>query len=143
LASRSSRRWRSLLILTETALAVVLLTGAMLFARTFVALQSVAPGFDARRVLALPMSLRGSRFETTEAVARVVADGAAQVTALGDVEAAAAGCCPPMLGRYQLPFSISGRSSEALIAGESYISPGYLELFRIPLVRGRTFTAHD
>jgi len=142
-ASRNTARWRSLLILTETALAVVLLTGAMLFARTFVALQSVLPGFDGHRVLALPMSLRGSRFETTEAVTRVVADGVERVTALGDVEAAAAGCCPPMLGRYQLPFSIAGRSSEPLTAGEAYISPGYLELFRIPLVRGRTFTAYD
>jgi predicted permease len=143
LVGRSSGRWRSLLIVTETALAVVLLVGAMLFVRTFVALHAVAPGFDGQRVLVLPMSLRGSRFERTDAVTRVIADGAEQVRALGDVEAVAAGCCPPMLGRYQLPFSIVGRVGDPLVAGEAYISPGYLELFRIPLVRGRTFTARD
>jgi putative ABC transport system permease protein len=48
-----------------------------------------------------------------------------------------------MLGRYQVPFSIVGRPAAELTAGEAYISPGYVELFKIPVHRGRTFTEHD
>jgi hypothetical protein len=68
LSNRSAGRARSLLIVTETALAVVLLVGATLFIRTFVALRNVSPGFDGHRVLTVPMSLTGPRFVRTDAI---------------------------------------------------------------------------
>ena len=53
---------RSILVVTEMALALILLVGAALLIRTFAALRGVNPGFDARNVLTLQMSLAGQRF---------------------------------------------------------------------------------
>jgi putative ABC transport system permease protein len=76
-------------------------------------------------------------------VARAIASSAERLNGVSGVEAVAAGCCVPMLGRYGLPFSIVGRPSATLAAGEAYVSPQYFDLFRIPLLRGRTFTSRD
>jgi putative ABC transport system permease protein len=53
---------RSILVVTETALALILLIGAALLLRTFTALRAVNPGFDSHNVLTLRMSLTGPRF---------------------------------------------------------------------------------
>ncbi|MGH9666060.1 MAG: ABC transporter permease, partial [Bryobacteraceae bacterium] len=56
---------RSLLVVGEMALALVLLIGAALLIRTFVALHNVNPGFDTHNVLVMETSLTGSRFDHT------------------------------------------------------------------------------
>ena len=56
-------RTRALLVTTEMALAVVLLIGAALLIRTFIAIRQVNPGFDAHNVLTMRMSLTGPQFE--------------------------------------------------------------------------------
>ena len=61
---------RSILVVTEMALALILLVGAALLIRTFATLRSVKPGFDAHNVLTMQMSLSGTRFEKTAGVAR-------------------------------------------------------------------------
>ena len=53
---------RSILVVTEMALALILLIGAVLLIRTFGALRGVNPGFDAHNVLTMEMSLAGSTF---------------------------------------------------------------------------------
>ena len=63
---------RAVLVVVEMGLALVLLVGAALFIRTFVALRAVDPGFDARHVLTLRMSLRGERFATAAGVAQTM-----------------------------------------------------------------------
>src|SRR5579863_7934998 len=55
-------RVRALLVISEVLMAVVLLIGSALLIRTFVALHSVNPGFDAHNVVTMEMSLTGSRF---------------------------------------------------------------------------------
>jgi predicted permease len=64
---------RSILIITEMALALVLLAGAGLLIRTFMALRTVDPGFDVHNVLAMEMSLNETRFEKTVAIAELLA----------------------------------------------------------------------
>ena len=59
-------RARALLVVTEVGLALVLLVGAALFIRTFVALRAVNPGFDTERVLTMRMSLTGDRFDAAD-----------------------------------------------------------------------------
>src|SRR5262249_23548881 len=100
---------RSLLVITETALALVLLIGAGLLLRGFAAVRSVNPGFDTHNILTLRMSLSGPRFEKTSGVDLLVRQGTERLNALPGVQSAGATCCIPLEGGYGLPFIISGR----------------------------------
>ena len=138
---------RSVFIVTEIALALVLLVGSALLIRTDLALSNVDPGFDARHVLTMRMSLTGERWATTEAVALAVRDGMQRVEAIPGVELASATCCVPLQGGYGLPFTIAGAplTNGPYSGGASWVtvSPGYFEVFKIPIKRGRTFTDRD
>jgi putative ABC transport system permease protein len=87
---------RSLLVISETALALILLIGAALLIRSFVALRAVNPGFDAHNVLTMEMSLTGARFEKTVGVAQLVRDAVQCIDALPGVVAAGSTCCLPL-----------------------------------------------
>ena len=138
---------RSILVITEVALALILLIGAGLLVRTFIAIRGVYPGFDATHVLTLHMSLTGSRFEKTAGVAQLSRDGVERLDALPGVENAAATCCIPLEGGFGLPFTIVGRpasdSNSRGGGGWMTISPDYFKVFKIPLMRGRFFSNQD
>jgi putative ABC transport system permease protein len=138
---------RSLLVISEMVLALVLLVGAALLIRTFIALRSVNPGFDPRNVLTMQMSLTGPRFEKTAGVAQLVRDAVQRVDALPGVVAAGSTCCLPLEGGYGLPFIVVGRpltnNPSHGGAGWMTISPSYFDVFKIPIVRGRAFTDRD
>jgi predicted permease len=137
---------RSLLVVSEMGLALVLLVGAALLIRTFVALRTVDPGFDSSQVLTMGMSLRGDRFARADAVAQLMRDGAARLSALPGVEVAAAACCVPLQGGFGLPIVIEGRPLDGPAhggAGFAPVSPNYFSAFRIPIIRGRAFTDQD
>jgi len=143
---RSQNRTRSMLVIVEMALAVVLVAGAALLMRTFWALRAVDPGFDGRRVLTMRMSLAGSRFEKTAAVSRLIRDGVERLETLPGVAAAAASYSVPLEGAFGVPYNIVGRTpAGGLYDGRGWtgISPGYFAVFRIPVVRGRAFTERD
>ncbi len=103
---------RSLLVIVEVALALVLLVGSALLIRTSMALGAVEPGFDANNVLTMRMSLSGPRFLKADAVERLVRDGVTRLEALPGVELATATCCIPLEGGYGLGFNIVGRPTE-------------------------------
>ncbi len=138
---------RSMLVVTEMALSLVLLAGAALLIRTFVALRTVDPGFDAHNVLTMEMSLSGKRFEKTAAVAQLVRDAERRVKSIPGVTALATTYSVPLEPRGSLPFTIEGRP----LTNDQYhgaaqtraVSPRYFEVFRIPLRRGRLFTDRD
>jgi putative ABC transport system permease protein len=138
---------RSTLVVAEVALALVLLVGSALLIRTSLALGAVNPGYDPNNVLTMRMSLTGSRFLQSAGVEQMVRDGRERLQALPGVEAASATCCVPLEGGYGLPFNIVGRpqGKEPFHGGGSWatVSPGYFEVFRIPVKRGRTFTDQD
>jgi putative ABC transport system permease protein len=139
---------RSLLVISEVSLALVLLIGAALLIRTFIALRQVNPGFDPRNVLTLEMSLTGDQFKKTAGVAQVAYDGRERVNAIPGVEVSAFTCCLPLESGYGLPFNIIGRAPEAKSpwnggAGWMSASPGYFAVYRIPILRGRDFTEQD
>ena len=73
---------RSLLVVTEVALALVLLVGSALLIRTFIALRGVNPGFNPHNVLTMEMSLTGDRFQKTAAVGQLSRDGRERLNAL-------------------------------------------------------------
>ena len=82
---------RALLVISEVSLALVLLICAALLIRTFVALRGVGPGFDARNVLTMEMSLNGERYQNAAGVTQLLRDGPRAVSAIPGVEASAAG----------------------------------------------------
>src|SRR6185369_6605770 len=137
---------RSLLIVTETALALILLIGSALLLRTFTALRAVDPGFDSHNVLTLRMSLTGPRFVKTAGVDQLVRLGSERLKSLPGVENAGATCCVPLEGGYGLPFLIVGRPLQGAYHGAGgYLntSPGYFEVYKIAILRGRVFTDQD
>ena len=141
---------RSVLVVVEVALALVLLIGSALLIRTAVALGRVDPGFDTHNVLTLRMSLKGKQFEQSEAVEQLVRNGAEKLRSIPGVVNASATCCVPLQGGYGLPFRIVGRPLAADSQGPFHggggwmsVSPGYFEVFEIPLKRGRLFTDRD
>jgi predicted permease len=137
---------RTLLVVSEVALAVVLLIGSTLLIRTSLALSAVNPGFNADNVLTMRMSLAGAQFLKSAAIERLVRDGVERIRALPGVETASATCCVPLEGGYGLPFIIMGRPLEGPFHGGGgwlTVSPGYFDVFRIPVQRGRAFTERD
>ena len=138
---------RSALVVMEMALAMVLLVGAALLIRTFHDSVSVNPGFQTHNILTMDMSLRGVRFQKTASVAEVVREGRQRLESLPGVDAAATACCLPLVGGYGLPFNIEGRppTDGPYSGGGGWrsVSPEYFEVFRIPLLQGRTFGERD
>jgi len=138
---------RSVLVITEMTLALILLVGAALLIRTFSALRGVDPGFDAHNVLTMQMSLADARFKTAAAVDRMGREGRQRLESLPGVTAAALTCCLPLQGGYGLPFNIEGQTTKdgSDPAGASWVStsPGYFDVLRIPVVKGRAFTDQD
>jgi predicted permease len=143
-------KMRATLVVIEVALALVLLVGSALLIRTAMALGHVDPGFDTHNVLTLKMSLKGARFEKAEAVEQLVRNGVEKLRTIPGVVNASATCCVPLQGGYGLPFRIVGRPLAADAQGPYHggggwmtISPGYFEVFKIPVRRGRTFNERD
>ena len=143
-------KMRSVLVVVEVALASVLLIGSALLIRTSVALGHVDPGFDTHNVLTMRMSLKGKQFEKATAVDQLVRNGVQQLRSIPGVSLASATCCVPLQGGYGLPFRIVGRPLDANSQGPFHggggwttVSPGYFEVFQIPVKRGRTFDDRD
>ena len=137
---------RSLLVVSEVALAVVLLVGAALLIRTFAALRGVNPGFDRHFVLTMRMSLAEPRFERTSNVAELMRDGLQRLKALPGVTAVAAAQYIPLEAGATLPLVIAGRPLNDYSRGAAHwrnVSPGFFEAFKIPILRGRAFTESD
>ncbi|HUA92707.1 MAG TPA: ABC transporter permease [Terracidiphilus sp.] len=138
---------RALLVVSEVSLALVLLIGAALLIRTFIALHQVNPGFDPHNVVTMDMSLTGPRYEKTAGVAQLSHDGRERLNAIPGVQDSAFTCCLPIQGQFGLPFTIVGRPVEkgkdTPGAGWMSASPDYYKLFKIPVLRGREFTDHD
>ncbi len=142
-----SGKMRSALAVSEMALALILVIGAMLLIRTFMKLQGVDPGYDTHKVLTMAMSISGDRFQKTAGVAQLVKDGTERLGALPGVTNAAAASALPLDGGFGLPFDIVGRpKGNNLFTGlGSYlpVSWNYFNAFKVPLLRGRMFTERD
>jgi len=138
---------RSLLVVSEVSLALVLLVGSALLIRTFMALRGVDPGFDSHNIVTFEMSLTGDRFQKTAGVAQLSRDGRDRLNAIPGVEGSASTCCLPIQGQFGLPFNIVGRppvkGNDTPGGGWMSASPGYYELFKIPILRGRDFNEND
>jgi len=137
---------RSVLVVVELGLCVVLLIGAGLLIRTSLAIGQVDPGFTTTNVLTMRTSLSGPRFLTSDGVEQTARLALERIRSIPGVAQATATCCVPLQGGYGLPFTIIGRTNEGPFTGSASImmsSSGYFETFEIPILRGRDFTDLD
>ena len=145
---RAQVQTRSLLVITEIALGFVLLVGAGLLLRTFEALNALNPGFDARNVLAIDMSINGTPFDSADRVNQLLNAAEKHVDSIPGVVATATTCSLPLEPSFTLPFSIYGDRSLSYgkydgVASWRSISSRYFMVFEIPLLRGRVLSSND
>ena len=137
-----------LFVVAEVGLSLVLLVAASLLIRSLTRLQDVRPGFDPDRVLTLRLSLPASRYDTFEKGDRFFDELASQLRAARGVRAVAATNALPFSGAGgSRSFRIEGRTEtrpgEAADEQLRIVTDGYFGAMRIPIVRGREFTARD
>jgi predicted permease len=145
-AGRGVARLQRLLIIGEVAVSAVLLIGAGLLIRTFWQLQHVSPGFVAHNVLTAQMTLDAQRYSKTEAVARLEDRALVRLESLPGVKAAATVSSLPSEFGVQMNFAIEENPSGGDPSGSTQwraISPHYLQVMRIPVLRGRGLTDRD
>jgi putative ABC transport system permease protein len=143
----AARKGGALLVVTEIALAVVLLAGAGLMIRSLANRMQVDPGVDPERVLTLRLtllpgqtardSLPGFYDRLLERLSGVPGISSA---AIGNCVPLAGGCNSTSLYLYDRPASAPGTEPEV---GVQWVSPGWLSTLGVPLVRGRLFTGAD
>ncbi len=145
--TRRDRRVRRALVVSEIALAVVLLTGAGLLLRSFRKLREVEPGFRPEHVLTLRVELPAARYEKISRQRLFRARLLDSVNEIPGVRAAYVSELPMSGESLTHNFVVAGRPPVA--AGEEpevltrTVSAGYFPLLGIPLRRGRDFSAAD
>ena len=145
---RTGLRTRSLLVIAEVAVTVVLLAGATLILRSFVNLSRVNLGFEPSNLLTMHLRLQGSKYnpQTQREFYRQLIE---RLEAKSGVESASAVLIRPMEGHvgWDTPFALEGQSeSEARknrVPNFEAVSPHYFRTFRIPIKAGREFTDFD
>jgi putative ABC transport system permease protein len=140
---RIGRLGRDLLIGTEVALSLILLTGAVLLMRSFVALERIDPGFDARDVLTFRMSIP-PRYTSTSRMWGFEGEILGRLDALPGVVSAASATSLPLEAGPDMPGILLGQSRPVSI-NPAYrpVSPDYFSVLDIPIVRGRFFNGSD
>ncbi len=143
------QRVRSLLVVAEIALSLVLLVGAGLLMRSFIKLQSVDPGFDSRNVLTMQLDLSGPNYKTGTQVIAFHNLLLEKIKALPGVESASTRSFTPVASDASyaylgfviegVPLDVANRS----VAYYNAVSPDYFQTMRIPLLKGRQFDHHD
>ncbi|MBZ5724791.1 MAG: ABC transporter permease [Acidobacteriia bacterium] len=143
----SRQRLRGLLVVSELALSLILLTGAGLLIRSFVRLESVPPGFTTERVLSMQVAATGPKYRDDKAVVQLYREIDSRIAHL-----------PGVLAEGTVsPLPLSGSVGWGGINVEGYTPPpgqelqvdlriagaDYFRTMEIPLVRGRFFDEHD
>jgi putative ABC transport system permease protein len=146
--SETRNRVRSLFIVSEIALSLMLLVAAGLLLKSFGQLRGVNPGFDANHVLAVRLSLPAARYPSGASVKTFYDKIAPRIAALPGVEGVSGASALPLSGLIaRTTFDIAGRppasASEQPFAQHRWVGPGYFETMKIRLLRGRDIPDSD
>ena len=143
----SRRRLRSLLVVSEVAFSLMLLTGAGLLIKSFVKLQSVSPGFTPDNVISMRLGASGRQFPNREVAIEFFRQVGDRIAGLPGVKARG--------GVSALPFTSSvgwgsinvegwtPQPGQELQVDQRAATPDYFRAMEIPLVRGRFFADFD
>ena len=145
LAGRRSDRTRNLLVAAQTALTVVLLTGAGLLVRSLDRLQRVELGFDPQNVLLAEIGVTGRAYDDVGA-ARFFETLFERLRATPGVRAVGGGTSVPLRGSWSAGLHIEGEplpNGPLPTIGYTEVSDDYFRALSIPLRRGRSFDAGD
>jgi predicted permease len=141
------KRWsRRFLVSGEVALAVMLLIGAGLLVRTVTHLYSLRPGFEPANLITASFSLQDARYDDSGHVSQLYDSGLERIGSLPGVESVGASLTLP----YQRGLNTGMRridgpqaDTDSQITNLDYVTPGFLETLRVPLLRGRLILASD
>ena len=142
----AGQRLRSLLVVAEVALALVLVIGAGLVIRSFVRLQQVDPGFRPDNLLTLRIALPSTRYGDDSKTTAFFKQAEEQIKNLAGVESVGATTMPALKGyRWTSDFTIEGRSPEdyGREVRHKEITPDYFRAMGIALTSGRYFNEAD
>src|SRR5262249_20262200 len=137
------RRLQSVLVVTEIALALVLLVGATLLMRTFANLRRVEPGFDPHNVLTFEVAPNGPRYDATEKQSDYFRRALERIKALPDVESAAVTSNLPLGAWLNLGVGVTGKPDSLRSTEIRMITPEYFDVMRMTVRRGRAFNEAD
>ena len=144
--SPSKRRGRTMLVVAELSLAMVLVTGAGLLVKSLWRMRQVDLGINTERVLSMSFTLRGQRYREDGQLRDFSDHLVQQVQALPGVHAAAvSNSLPPDETDFSSEFYIEGRPvpKQADIAFYGMVSPDYFKTLGIRISSGRVFTNSD
>ena len=141
-------RTRSLLVVFESAIAVILLIGAGLLVRSLIALQNVNPGFDANSCLTFRIDLPPKKYQAEGKSANFFEQLETRVKSLPGVQSVGLISELPLSGQpNDLPFNVEGRPAvtpdKAFDADFRIVNQDYFATMHIPLMRGRNFTDQE
>ncbi len=147
-ANSSGKRTRSMLVVAEVSLSLILLVGAGLMIRSFQELHGVNPGFDSHNVTTMTAMVSRAKFREPAQQARFFEQVLQRVRVLPGVEAAGVIDDIPLdNGGSHQPVAIEGRPmlpmSEQPEVDVRLVSSGYMNAMRIPVIRGRDLRDTD
>jgi putative ABC transport system permease protein len=146
--SSSGNKIRKVLVVSEFAMALVLMIGAGLLIRSFLRLRDVDPGFQQDHLVTAQISLPYARYKEDAQVVSFWQQFLNRVQVLPGVQAAGITMSlPPNLLQISNPFTVEGQPHDprhALpLAEETPISPDYFRALGVPLLKGRLFSDAD
>ena len=145
IARATSPRLRQSLVAAEVALTVLLLAGAGLLIRTLVHLETLPPGFEPRGLLVARASLDDTRFHDPAAFQKLLRESTEALRQIPGVQNAAVGLSLP----FERPINDGVTISDGPHAGTQdgtdviYVTPGYFDTVRMPLLAGRSIEDSD
>ncbi|MBV8856414.1 MAG: ABC transporter permease [Acidobacteria bacterium] len=145
---RRSRRLRAAFVVSEIALALMLLVGAGLAVKSFVRLESVSPGFDSGGLLTMRVELPQRKYRDGQQAMQFYRQALERIKGLPGVESAGAVSFLPFAGPgAATDFTVEGRPAprrgEEAVADVRVIDEDYFRAMRIPVLRGRAFSPQE
>ena len=146
--SGQRNRTRSLLVIFETAVAVMLLVGAGLLIRSLVRLESTNPGFDSSNVVTMRIDLPQKKYTAPETRANFWEQFQSRVAAIPGVETVGLVTELPLSGQpNDMPYTVEGRAAgapnQAFDNDFRRVNKDYFNALHIPFLRGRNFTPQE
>jgi putative ABC transport system permease protein len=138
---------RGLLVVAQVALSIMLLIGAALLMRTLLHLYSVGPGFQPESLLTMQIALPPARYDTGEKLLTFYNELVQRLETVPGVRGASVALTLPAGVKWGVPIQAVGQPAvpahQRMQVELQSVTPGYFATMKIPLRRGREFTARD
>jgi predicted permease len=147
-AAGLAARLRGLLVISQVALALVLLVGAGLLGQSFVRLITLRPGFNPQNLLTVQLFLPSDGYKDQNALSAFYQQATEEFRSIPGVESVGATSAGPQFGGYE-PVDVLAGGQTASASGEYpharyyNVGPDYFHTMQIPLLAGREFTNRD